>query len=118
MGDANLSAFIWSIADLLRGDYKQSEYSKVILPFTVLLRLDCVLEPKQAGSNSKEHFDNSPNVDKEIGNAIIDAMEAHEIMSAKALNHATVRNGIKDILLNHLNLWKLLRKEETPKEGV
>ena len=36
--------FIWSVADLLRGDYKQSEYGKVILPLTVLRRLDCVLE--------------------------------------------------------------------------
>ena len=44
MTDPNLSSFIWSVADLLRGDYKQSEYGKVILPFTVLRRLDCVLE--------------------------------------------------------------------------
>ncbi len=36
--------FIWSIADLLRGDYKQSDYGKVILPLVVLRRLDCVLE--------------------------------------------------------------------------
>src|SRR5476651_2004473 len=45
MAEQNLSSFIWSVADLLRGDYKQSEYGKVILPFTVLRRLDCVLEP-------------------------------------------------------------------------
>jgi type I restriction enzyme M protein len=45
MPEPNLSSFIWSVADLLRGDYKQSEYGKVILPFTVLRRLDCVLEP-------------------------------------------------------------------------
>jgi type I restriction enzyme M protein len=44
----SLSAFIWSVADLLRGDYKQSDYGKVILPFTVLRRLDCVLEPTKA----------------------------------------------------------------------
>ena len=37
--------FIWSIAELLRGNYKQSEYGKVVLPFTVLRRLDCVLVP-------------------------------------------------------------------------
>ena len=41
----NHAAFIWSVADILRGDYKQSEYGKVILPLTVLRRLDCVLEP-------------------------------------------------------------------------
>jgi hypothetical protein len=48
MSDPNLSSFIWSVADLLRGDYKQSEYGKVILPFTVLRRLDCVLEKTKA----------------------------------------------------------------------
>lgn len=42
-----LAGFIWSVADLLRGDYKQADYGKVILPFTVLRRLDCVLEPTQ-----------------------------------------------------------------------
>jgi type I restriction enzyme M protein len=41
----SLSSLIWSVAELLRGDYKQSDYGTVILPFTVLRRLDCVLEP-------------------------------------------------------------------------
>lgn len=45
MNHQALSSFIWSVADLLRGDYKQSEYGRVILPLTVLRRLDCVLEP-------------------------------------------------------------------------
>lgn len=44
MNQQTLSAFIWSVADLLRGDYKQSEYGRIILPFTVLRRLDCVLD--------------------------------------------------------------------------
>jgi type I restriction enzyme M protein len=48
LSNANLSALLWSVADLLRGDYKQSEYGRVILPFTVLRRLDCVLEPTKA----------------------------------------------------------------------
>ncbi|CAM3155268.1 type I restriction-modification system subunit M [Cupriavidus taiwanensis] len=43
MNHQALSSFIWSVADLLRGNYKQSEYGRVILPFTVLRRLDCVL---------------------------------------------------------------------------
>ena len=52
MSSSNLSSFIWSVADLLRGNYKQSDYGKVILPFSVLRRLDCVLEPtKQAVLN-------------------------------------------------------------------
>jgi type I restriction enzyme M protein len=44
----NHAGFIWSVADLLRGDYKQSEYGKVILPLTVLRRMDCVLERTKA----------------------------------------------------------------------
>jgi len=44
MNNRELANFIWSIADLLRGDYKQAEYGKIILPFTMLRRLDCVLE--------------------------------------------------------------------------
>src|SRR5260221_7582575 len=48
MNQQALSAFIWSVADLLRGDYRPADYGKVILPFTVLRRLDCVLAPTKA----------------------------------------------------------------------
>ncbi|MCP2679809.1 type I restriction-modification system subunit M [Maricaulaceae bacterium NA33B04] len=40
----SLSSFVWSIAEVLRGDFKQSEYGNVILPLVVLRRLDCILE--------------------------------------------------------------------------
>ncbi len=46
-------SFIWSIAETLRGNYKQSEYGRVVLPFTVLRRLDCVLEPTKEAVLSK-----------------------------------------------------------------
>jgi|GEM_PF-187019 len=45
MDQKNLANDIWQVAELLRGDFKQSEYGLVILPFTVLRRLECVLEP-------------------------------------------------------------------------
>lgn len=45
---SQVAAFIWSVADLLRGDFKQSQYGRVILPFTLLRRLDCVFEPSKA----------------------------------------------------------------------
>jgi len=48
MNHQALSALIWAVADLLRGDYRQSDYGKVILPFCVLRRLDCVLESTKA----------------------------------------------------------------------
>ena len=45
----NLASYIWAIADLLRGDFKQSQYGRIILPFTLIRRLECVLESsKQA----------------------------------------------------------------------
>ncbi|CAK0743956.1 type I restriction enzyme M protein [Gammaproteobacteria bacterium] len=48
MNQQSLSSLIWSVADLLRGDYKQSKYGLIILPFTILRRLDCVLAPTKA----------------------------------------------------------------------
>jgi type I restriction enzyme M protein len=47
-GFGGIASFLWSVADLLRGSYKQADYGKVILPMTVLRRLDCVLEPTKA----------------------------------------------------------------------
>jgi type I restriction enzyme M protein len=48
MAESNLSSTIWAVANLLRGDYKQSDYGTVILPFTLLRRLDCVLADTKA----------------------------------------------------------------------
>ncbi len=44
---SQVTAFIWSVTDLLRGDFKQSQYGRVILPFTLLRRLECVLIPSK-----------------------------------------------------------------------
>jgi len=48
MNQQNLADFIWNVADTLRGDFRQSEFGRIILPFTVLRRLECVLEPTRA----------------------------------------------------------------------
>ena len=47
---SQIAAFIWSVADLLRGDFKQSQYGRVILPFTLLRRLECVLAESKAAA--------------------------------------------------------------------
>ena len=44
----NLASYIWSLADLLRGDFRQSQYGRIILPFTLLRRLECVLDATKA----------------------------------------------------------------------
>ena len=44
----NLASYSWSLADLLRGDFRQSQYGRIILPFTLLRRLECVLKATKA----------------------------------------------------------------------
>ena len=53
------AAFLWSVADLLRGNFRQSQYGRVILPFALLRRLECVLEPTKAAvlEAAREHAD-------------------------------------------------------------
>lgn len=53
---SSTAAFLWKVADLLRGDFKQSQYGRIILPFTLLRRLECVLEPTKAAVLEK--YDN------------------------------------------------------------
>jgi type I restriction enzyme, R subunit len=65
---------------------------------------------QQAANNTKEQFATSPDLDKELENAIVEALDAHTSMSTKALNSEAVRRGLKNILLNHADLWELLRK--------
>lgn len=45
MQQQNLADFIWNVADALRGPFKPSLYGRITLPFTVLRRPECVLEP-------------------------------------------------------------------------
>ncbi|MGW7660517.1 type I restriction-modification system subunit M [Streptomyces sp. NPDC054756] len=61
-----LANHAWSVADLLRGDYKQSDYGKVILPFTVLRRLECVLEPTRdkVAEIAEQHKDSGIDPDR------------------------------------------------------
>ncbi len=73
----NLAAYIWSLADLLRGDFKQSQYGRIILPFTLLRRLECVLE------DSKESV--LAQVEK------VQAMNVSEEAQEKLLLRATIR---------------------------
>ncbi|WP_227370438.1 type I restriction-modification system subunit M N-terminal domain-containing protein [Halomonas sp. M20] len=51
------AAFIWPTADLLRGDFKLSQYGRIILPFTLLRRLECVLAStkKQVLAAAQDH---------------------------------------------------------------
>jgi len=64
---------------------------------------------QQAAANSKEQFSNSPDLNKALLDAIIGALDAHQLMSTQALNSKEVQEGMIDILLNHTNLYEDLR---------
>lgn len=142
MPDPNLSSFLWSVADLLRGDYKQSDHGSGMVQERQSVYMAELIEKlnelfggdtteqdqlvyvnqvirgkllesetlrQQATNNTKEQFATSPDLDSELMNAIVDALDAHTSMSTQALNSESVRRGIKDILLNHSKLWEILR---------
>lgn len=67
---------------------------------------------QQAANNTKEQFANSPDLNTELLNAIMGALDAHTSMSSQALNSPNVRRGLKDILLNNAYLWETLRERE------
>jgi hypothetical protein len=58
-------AFLWSVADIWRGDYKQSDYGKLILPFTELRRHDCVLKPSKEAMLTEKELGESQGLDPE-----------------------------------------------------
>ncbi|TXD35265.1 SAM-dependent DNA methyltransferase [Lujinxingia vulgaris] len=61
------AAFLWSVADLLRGDFKQSQYGRIILPFTLLRRMECVLEPtKEAVLSAAAAHQTKPDAVREM----------------------------------------------------
>ena len=123
LADTNLSAFIWSVADLLRGDYKQndlftgelSDKDKVVYVGTVIRSklLESKTLQQQASSNSKEQFSSSPDLVRAQQDAIIDALDAHQSMSSQALNNPDLQKRMLELLLGNFNLWEGLREEYT-----
>lgn len=82
-----------------------------------LLENDLLVQ--QAASNSKEQFANSPDLKDALLHAIMDALEAHNTMSAQALGSDRVREGLKDILLGPAQLYESLRaRASTPPPPV
>ncbi|MCY1291217.1 type I restriction-modification system, M subunit [compost metagenome] len=66
MNQQNLADFIWNVADVLRGDFKQSIYGRIILPFTLLRRLECVLEPTRDKVRSQYEAMKASSVDMDL----------------------------------------------------
>lgn len=103
---------IWSIADLLRGRYKQADYGKVILPFTVLRRLDSVLEPtkKDVLTAFETHKDKSPEILEPILNRVAKA-KFHNHSKFDFYELAKDPNNIAANLRNYINGYSIGAKE-------
>ena len=106
---ARLNEIIEKVNTLFEGELTDDD--RLVYVNNVLMGklLESSTLAQQAVSNTKEQFANSPDLQTEMMNAIIGALDAHVLMSTQALNSETVRRGIKDILLNHSGLWEALR---------
>lgn len=105
-----LAVLIEKLNDLFGSDTSDQDQLVYVNDVLKGKLLESAVLIQQAASNSQEQFAASPDIDRELANAIIDALDAHNTMSTKALNSASVKRGIKDILLNHAGLWQLLRE--------
>lgn len=106
---AYMGEIIEKLNDLFEGEL--TEQDKLVYVNNVIR--DKLLEStklrQQAANNTKEQFANSPDLNAELLNAIMGALDAHTVMSTQALNSKTIQHGLKDILLNNTRLWETLR---------
>ena len=106
---AYLAEIIAKVNDLFEGEL--SENDKLVFVNNVKGKmLESQILVKQAGNNSKEQFANSPDLNNELMNAIIDAFAAHSTMSKQALDSEKVRSGLRDILMGPAKLYEALRE--------
>ena len=111
---ARLDEIIEKVNDLFEGEL--TDQDKLVYVNSVIKGklLESEKLRQQATNNTKEQFANSPDLQAELMNAIMGALDAHTAMSTQALNSALVQRGMKDILLNYAGLWESLRS--TPSE--
>jgi hypothetical protein len=105
-----LDAIIAKLNYLFEGQLTDSD--KLVYVNNVLKGqlLESELLQQQAASNSKEQFANSAELQSELTNSIINALDAHPAMASKALNNAALQLDFMDLLLNQAGLWEGLRE--------
>jgi len=108
---ALLNAIIEKVNDLFEGDL--TDQDKLVYVNNVIKGklLESETLRQQATNNTKEQFANSPDLKTELLNAIMGALDAHNLMSSQALNSPAIQGGLKDILLNHSGLYETLREQ-------
>jgi type I restriction enzyme, R subunit len=108
---ALLNEIIAKVNDLFVGELTDND--KLVYVNNVIKGklLESTTLVQQAANNTKEQFANSPDLSKELLNAIISALDAHTTMSSQALESDSVRQGLKEILLGPAKLYEALRGE-------
>jgi type I restriction enzyme, R subunit len=111
---AFMAEIIEKLNDLFHGDL--TDQDKLVYVNDVLMGklLESETLRQQAANNSKQQFATSPDLNTELLNAIMGALDAHNAMSTQALNSPEVQRGLKDILLNHSELYERLRRAVEP----
>lgn len=106
-----LAEIIAKVNDLFDGEL--TEQDKLVYVNNVIKGklLESVTLQQQAANNTKEQFANSPDLNNQLTNALMSALDAHNAMSTQALNSERVRNRLKAILLDNAGLYESLRGE-------
>jgi type I restriction enzyme R subunit len=107
---ALMSEIVQRVNDLFEGDLTDGDRLVYVNEVIKGKMLESDLLIKQAVSNTKVQFSNSPDLDSALTNAIMDALEAHTAMSTQALQSETIREGLKAILLGPAGLYEALRE--------
>jgi type I restriction enzyme R subunit len=105
-----LAELIAKVNDLFEGDLTPGDKLVYVNDVIKGKLMESEKLAEQAANNTKEQFDSSPDIDRELESAIMDALEAHSVMSKQALESPTVRADLKATLLGAAGLWSALRK--------
>jgi type I restriction enzyme R subunit len=106
---ARLAEIIAKVNDLFEGDLTEDDRLVYVNNVIKGKLLESLILVQQAANNTKEQFANSPDLSKELLNAIMDALAAHNTMSKQALESERVRSGLREILLGPAQLYEALR---------
>jgi type I restriction enzyme R subunit len=105
-----LAELIAKVNDLFEGDLTPGDKLVYVNDVIMGKLMESEKLVEQAANNTKERFDGSPDIDRELENAIVEAMDAHSLMSRQALESPSVRAELKATLLGAAGLWQALRQ--------
>lgn len=107
---ALLSEIIAKLNDLFTGNLTDEDKITYVRAVIRGKLLESTTLQQQASANSKEQFGASPDLGTALMDAIISALDAHQAMSSQALGSESIRNGMKEVLLNQTGLYEELRE--------